>query len=94
MAIETTSNYVHTAIVLAAGMGTRLPLDVYISENSPAEKPKGFLQIGDETLIERSLRLLSERGVKRIIIVAGHLSHYYKKLSSRRTDVEVVDNAS
>jgi choline kinase len=73
------------AIVLAAGMGTRLR-DLF------PDRPKGFVEIGGETLIERSLRLLEERGVTRVVIVAGHLGDRYHELAKSRRGVEVVDN--
>lgn len=74
-----------TAIILAAGMGTRLR-DVF------ADLPKGFVEIGGETLIDRSLRMLRERGVERTVIVAGYLGEHYHELAKARPGVEVVDN--
>lgn len=73
------------AIVLAAGMGTRL-------QNVWSELPKGFVEIGGETLIGRSLRLLRARGIERVVIVAGHLAHAYHDLAKRERGVEVVEN--
>jgi 2-aminoethylphosphonate-pyruvate transaminase len=73
------------AVVLAAGMGTRLR-DLF------PDRPKGFVEIGGETLIDRSLRLLGERGVERTVIVAGHLGERYHALAKSRAGVEVVDN--
>lgn len=74
-----------TAIILAAGMGTRL-------RSVFSDRPKGFVEIGGETLIDRSLRLLGERGIARTVIVAGHLGEDYHELAKRRAGVEVVDN--
>ena len=76
---------IRTAVILAAGMGTRLS-DVW------SELPKGFVEIGPESLIERSLRLLRGRGIERIVIVAGHLAQAYHDLAARCPDVEVVEN--
>ncbi len=73
------------AIILAAGMGTRL-------RGVFADRPKGFVEIGGETLIDRSLRLLAARGIERSVIVAGHLGAYYHELAKDRRGVEVVDN--
>jgi len=56
------------------------------------DRPKGFVEIGGETLIDRSLRLLTERGIERTVIVAGHLGERYHALAKRRPGVEVVDN--
>lgn len=74
-----------TAIILAAGMGTRL-------RNVFSGLPKGFVEIGEESLIERSLRLLEARGIERTVIVAGHLGESYHELAKSHSGVEVVDN--
>ncbi len=76
---------IRTAVVLAAGMGTRL-------HGVWSELPKGFVEIGGESLIERSLRLLREQGVERVVIVAGHLAQAYHDLAARSKGVEVVEN--
>jgi len=73
------------AIILAAGMGTRL-------RSVFSDRPKGFVEIGGETLIDRSLRLLAERGIERTVIVAGHLGEHYHDLAKERRGVEVVEN--
>ncbi len=74
-----------TAVILAAGMGTRL-------QGVFSEKPKGFVEIGGESLIARSLRLLFERGVERVVIVAGHLGGEYVKLAADDPRIRVVSN--
>ena len=43
--------------------------------------PKGFMQLGDEKLIERSVRILKENGIKNIIIGTGHLHEHYEKFA-------------
>lgn len=61
----------HTAIILAAGMGTRL--------RSIHDKPKGLLEIGDESLVARSIRHLRDLGVQRFVIVVGWKESDYEK---------------
>lgn len=73
------------AVILAAGMGTRLR-DLF------SGLPKGFVQIGDETLIERSLRLLRAHGIERVLIVAGHLGEAYHDLAKSESGVRVIEN--
>ncbi|HIG01837.1 MAG TPA: phosphocholine cytidylyltransferase family protein [Myxococcales bacterium] len=73
------------AIILAAGMGTRL-------RGVFSDLPKGFVEIGGESLIARSLRLLEERGIRRIVIVSGHLGAAYEALAREHSGVEVVEN--
>jgi choline kinase len=79
------SRNVDTAIVLAAGRGTRL-------KSSWPDLPKGFVEIAGERLIERSTRLLRENGVRRIVIVAGHKADAYYELSAQHPDIEIVEN--
>jgi 2-aminoethylphosphonate-pyruvate transaminase len=65
---------IETAVILAAGRGTRLRPYTH-------DIPKGFMKVGDETLIERSIRILKENGIKNIIIGTGHLSDHYERLA-------------
>lgn len=76
---------VDTAIVLAAGRGTRL-------RSFWPDLPKGFVEIAGESLIERSARLLRENGVRRIVIVAGYRAEAYYELSAKHSDIEIVEN--
>lgn len=76
---------VDTAVILAAGMGTRLG-------DRFSDRPKGFVRIGPETLIERSTRLLRRRGITRLVVVAGFMARAYHELASRELDLEVVEN--
>ena len=73
---------VKTAIILAAGMGERLR-DVWA-------EPKALLRFGDESLIERSSRLLRARGVSRIVVVTGYRADAFEPL--RGPGVELVAN--
>ena len=57
---------------MAAGRGQRL------DELWP-DRPKGFLELGGRTLVERSLDALRERGVRRIVIVAGYCADEYRR---------------
>ena len=55
------------AIILAAGMGTRLrPITL--------TTPKSLIEIGEETLIERQIRFLKEKGIDDVIVVTGYLA--------------------
>ena len=63
-----------TAVILAAGLGSRLV-------NLFPDKPKGFLQIGNTSLIHRSIDIIHSQGIKKILIVTGHLSKYYEELN-------------
>lgn len=65
---------IETAVILAAGKGTRLRPYTH-------DIPKGFMHVGDETLVGRSIRVLKKNGIKRVIIGTGHLAEHYEKLA-------------
>jgi L-glutamine-phosphate cytidylyltransferase len=68
-------NQVRIAVILAAGMGTRLES---VTKN---KTPKGFININGRTLIDRSISKLKNEGIKKIYIVTGHLSEFYDELA-------------
>ena len=64
------------AIILAAGMGTRLrPLTIHT--------PKSLIPINGEPLIERQIRFLNEIGVHEIVIVTGYLANKFTYLKKK-----------
>lgn len=65
-----------TAIILAAGMGTRLR-----SEHS--DKPKGFVVLGERPIIEESILRLERAGVSEVVIVTGYGAEHYHELERR-----------
>ncbi len=75
----TTKGGGYTAVILAASQGSLGRL----TENIP----KALLRVGQMTILEHSLAALRERGVKRVLVVAG-----YKREAIRLPEVEVVDN--
>jgi choline kinase len=77
---------VATAVVLAAGSGTRL-------RGLHAGLPKGLLEIGGVPLVQRSLETLLDCGLRRVVLVAGFRADAYRRfLGSRFPDVEVCLN--
>jgi 2-aminoethylphosphonate-pyruvate transaminase len=73
-------------VILAAGRGTRLG-------KLGREIPKGFLTLGSRPIIEESLDKLVAAGIRRAVIVTGHLAHFYRQLAEKRRGlVEVVHN--
>lgn len=75
------------AIILAAGQGKRL-------NGVSDEKPKGFISVGGETLIERSLRILEKHGITNILIVTGYSREYYETLAEKYDCVTTINNPS
>jgi len=76
---------VRHAVVLAAGMGMRL-------RSIGDDRPKGLLEIGGETLVGRSTRLLRAAGIERVTIVAGHRADDYRRFAEGRREVDLLIN--
>ena len=77
---------VETALILAAGLGSRL------GQRGRAA-PKGFLQLGERPIVEESVALLAAAGIRRVVIVTGHLSEFYAELRQRAPRlIETVHN--
>ena len=74
-----------TAVVLAAGRGVRL-------KELGTQIPKGFLRLGTRPIIEESIARLRRTGVKRLVIVTGHLEQHYRELAARLGPIELVHN--
>jgi choline kinase len=77
---------VRTALILAAGRGTRL--------GARGESlPKGFLELGGRPIVEASIERLEAAGLERVVIVTGHHAERYEALRARRPErVETVHN--
>jgi len=76
---------VRTAIILAAGRGTRL------SSLHP-DLPKALLEVGGETLLSRSLGLLRDAGIERCVVVTGHHGKTIEDLAPLHAGLEVIEN--
>ena len=76
---------IDTAVILAAGMGTRLA-------GMAGDGPKGMSAWGGESLVERSIRLLQARGIRRVLIVVGYRKDVYERFCATRKGVEWVEN--
>ena len=79
-----------TAVILAAGLGTRIA-----GEHN--ESPKGFLVVGEKAIVEESVDKLVAAGIERVVIVTGHLSEHYDEFSAYRSHgsrpIETVHNS-
>ena len=73
------------AVILAAGMGTRL-------RSIESERPKGFVCIDNQPLIEISINQLRKNGISQIIIVTGYKSHHYNALQKKYSFIKTVYN--
>lgn len=64
------------AILLAAGMGTRLrPLT--------NDTPKSLVKVAGEPMAERQIRFLKEKGINEIIVVTGYLHEKFNYLKEK-----------
>jgi 2-aminoethylphosphonate-pyruvate transaminase len=76
---------IRTAVILAAGMGTRLG-------GFTKEQPKGFLEIDGRSLIERSIRNLLDHGISNIIIGTGYFHEHFDLLRQKFPGVSTCRN--
>ncbi len=76
---------VSTAVILAAGMGTRL-------KGYTTERPKGFLEIDGTSLIERSVNHLIDAGVSDILIGTGYFHEHFDSLRLKYPEVRTFRN--
>lgn len=61
---------VDNAVIMAAGMSTRLAPLSY-------ETPKALLNVHGEVLIERQIRQLREAGIEEIFVVTGYKKNVF-----------------
>ena len=67
------------AVILAAGMGTRL-------SDAMDGKPKGFIIFDRQPIIEESVRKLLKYGIERIWIVTGYEPQNFEILTEKYPD--------
>ena len=72
-----------TAVILAAGLGTRLG-------NHTSYLPKAFLNFQGEPLIIRSIKRMEKAGISKIFIGVGYLVDFFKELESIFPDISFV----
>src|SRR5215204_1737060 len=78
---------VDTAVILAAGMGTRL-------KGHTQEKPKGFLEIDGDSLIERSIKHLIDHGISTIVIGTGYFHEHFDALKDKFPGITTLRNVN
>lgn len=74
---------VKTAVIMAAGMGTRFG-------TMTETMPKGFIEAGGVPMVVRSIETLLACGIERIIIGTGYHREHYEALARRYPQVECV----
>lgn len=76
---------VRTAVILAAGMGTRLG-------ERTKNHPKGMLVIEKKPIVEESICKLIETGIEEIVIGTGYLAEAYAGLALQYPQIKCVRN--
>ncbi len=76
---------IREAIILAAGIGSRLRAVI-------DDRPKGLIEIGGQSLVGRSVTLLRAAGIRRITIVAGYQAEAYHAFARDRNYIRVLIN--
>ena len=74
---------VKTAVIMAAGLGTRFG-------KMTETVPKGFIECGGISMVERSIQTLIACGIERIIIGTGYLKEKYEALKEVYPQIECV----
>lgn len=77
---EQQSTKIMDAVILAAG------------RSKDFEFPNGFVEIEDEVIVERSIKILLEMGIKKIYIVIGYRKECYKNLSKKYSEIILIEN--
>ena len=72
---------IKTAVIMAAGMGTRFG-------SMTEERPKGFIEVGGKAMVVRSIETLISCGIERIIIGTGYLREAYEELAKQYPQIE------
>ena len=74
---------VHTAVIMAAGLGSRFG-------KMTETMPKGFIEVGGKPMVIRSIETLLSCGIERIIIGTGYKKEAYEALKEKYPQIECV----
>lgn len=77
------SQQITTAVILAAGFGSRL-------KDKTEHQPKGFLEIEGISLIERSVINLLNAGIQKIFIGTGYLAEHYDNFAKKYPQITCI----
>lgn len=74
---------VTTAVIMAAGLGSRFG-------KMTEMMPKGFIEVGGQSMVIRSIETMIACGIKRIIIGTGYKKEAYEALQAQYPQIECV----
>lgn len=75
------SKKIKNAVILAAGISRDF------------EYPNGFVMVGGEPLVEKSIKNLLNENIERIYIVVGYKKEYYQKLAKKYSEIKLIENS-
>lgn len=73
---------IDTAVILAAEFGCRI-------FEFAKYGPKGFISVGGQAIVERSIDILMRHGIRRVIIGTGYRAMDYMSMAKRYPDVRI-----
>jgi choline kinase len=73
------------AIILAAGRGTRM-------SEITKDKPKCLIEIGQKSILERQIEILSDNSIEKTYVVIGYKAEDIRKIIGNIHNVEIIEN--
>lgn len=83
MALKPTRPMIKTAVIMAAGKGSRFG-------DRTSEMPKGFIEFNGKSMIERSIENLIKSNITKIIIGTGYHREWYDRLMDKYPQIVTV----
>lgn len=74
---------IKTAVILAAGLGSRLKTHTH-------SRPKGLVAVGERSMVEDSIEKLLKSGIESIIIGTGYLNERYDQLKTQYPQIQTM----
>ena len=74
---------IRTAVIMAAGLGSRFG-------KMTETMPKGFIEVGGQSMVIRSIETLIACGINRIVIGTGYKKEAYEALKTKYPQIECV----
>jgi choline kinase len=73
---------IDSAVIMAAGLGSRIP-------QFSRHNPKGFISVGGQPIVERSIEILIRHGIRHIVIGTGYRAEDYEAIARRYADIRI-----